>query len=426
MYSSDAPVESPHVSRREPGITGGAPSRTSDKEVLALTPRPRRAGTPAELLALQRTAGNHAVGRVLRKRKRPDPKPVADLERLRVLSAAATARRDLLASYLKTARDDLARFRARFREVNARNEAAYATYKATLKSMNASIDTEQFIINQVFSMVNNVTLGALGNALQEAKRISAAVNLYAGSAVNTAAGNLTPQIPKAEISDEVNPALRRADGLQKLDDLNATVLGIAADGLVPVSEPMKLAEKLIAEVRVASARGKRELTDAEVRKGVAELEGYQERGASFVTAVLAAHQQLDKLRGLFNRSPFPSERRCEQDIWITWMSHQDPGWGFPRWTSVLGRPELHARLIAVGLATYDIGFTPGQPESARGGRLGVATKGLTDRPLPNGQVISKDPAHWLKDASLNELPRVGQYWASVFLGAEPPYIGKEY
>jgi hypothetical protein len=392
-------------------------------------PLPQRTGTRAELLAVQRTAGNRAVGQLLRRQRRrtgPVHKPLADMDRLRTLATAAKARRDLLANFVKTARDDLARYRERFREVNTRYEAAYATYKTTIKNMNASIDSEQFIINQVFSMVNNLTIGALGNALQEAKLISAAVNLYAGSAVNTAAGNLTPQIPKGEISDDVNPALRRADGLQKLDDLNATVLTIAADAIVPVSEPMQLAEKLMAEVRVAAAGGKRVLTDEEVREGVASLEGYEERGRGFVTAVLTAHQQLDKLRALFNRSPVPTQRRCEQDIWITWMTHQDPGWGFNRWTSVLGRPELHTRLIAVGLATYDIGFQAGQDESMRGGRLGVATHGLTDRPLPNGQIANKDAAHWLRDASLNELPRVAQYWASVFLGGEPPYIDKEY
>jgi hypothetical protein len=293
--------------------------------------------------------------------------------------------------------------------------------------MNASIDSEQFVVNQVFSFVNNVTVGALGNALQSAKMISASVNLYAGSAVNTATGNLAPQIPKAAISDDVNPALRRADGLQKLDDLNATVLGIAADAIVPVSEPLQLAEKLMAEVRVATARGKRELTDDEVRQGVARLEAYEERGGRFVATVLKAHQELDKLRGLFNRSPSPSQRRCEQDIWITWMSHQDPGWGPARWASVLGRPDLHARLIALGLATYDIGFQPGQPAHMKGGRLGVATRGFTDRVVPGGHIINRDSPTWLRDASLNELPRVGQYWVSVFLGAEPPpYHEKEY
>ena len=254
-------------------------------------------GPAAQILELQRTVGNRAVTQLLsRKRDRPEPKPLADMNRLRALATAAKGRRDMLANYLKTARDDLGRYRAKFRLINERYEAAYKKYKETIKSVNASIDSEQFVVNQVFSLVNNVTVGALGNALQSAKVISAGVNLYAGSAINTATGNLAPQIPKAEVSDDVNPALRRADGLQKLDDLNATVLGIAADAIVPVSEPMQLAEKLMAEVRVATARGKRELTDDEVRKGVADLEGYEKRGDKFMVAVLTAHQGLDKLR----------------------------------------------------------------------------------------------------------------------------------
>ena len=54
---------------------------------------------------------------------------------------------------------------------------------------------------------------------------------------------------------------------------------------------------------------------------------------------------------------------------------------------MLGRPELHIRLIAVGLATREIGLTPPVEKSERGGQLGVATNGMTDRVLPGGQII---------------------------------------
>ena len=84
-----------------------------------------------------------------------------------------------------------------------------------------------------------------------------------------------------------------------------------------VSEPMELAQKLIAEVRVDTARGKRELSDEQFKQELARLEGYESRGVDFIVAALRGHQQLDKLRALFNRSPFPSLRQCEQDIWIT-------------------------------------------------------------------------------------------------------------
>lgn len=378
----------------------------------------------AAVLALQQTAGNRATTRFLSRQPHTVHKPLADIVRLRTLAEHAKDRRDLLASYIKAARDDLKRYRDRFREVDKRYTAAYEMYKGTLKTMNASADTEQFIVNQVFSLLNNLTVGTLGNALQEAKLVGAATNLYGGAAVNTAIGNLAPQIPKAEVSEELNPALHRAEGLQMLDDLNAIVLSIAADGMMPVTEPMELAQKLIAEVRVDTARGKRELSDEQFKQELARLEGYESRGVDFIVAALRGHQQLDKLRALFNRSPFPSQRQCEQDIWITWMSHQDPGWGFNRWTSVLGRPELHNRLIAVGLATRDIGLTPPVDKSENGGRLGVATNGMTDR-VVHGQIMSKDPAHWLRDASLNELKYVAQYWSSVFLASEPPPYANE-
>ena len=91
---------------------------------------------------------------------------------------------------------------------------------------------------------------------------------------------------------------------------------------------------------------------------------------------------------------------------------------------MLGRPELHNRLIAVGLATRDIGLTPPVEKDENGGRLGVATNGMTDR-VVNGQIMSRDPAHWLRDASLNELKYVAQYWSSVFLASEPPPYANE-
>ncbi len=92
---------------------------------------------------------------------------------------------------------------------------------------------------------------------------------------------------------------------------------------------------------------------------------------------------------------------------------------------MLGRPELHDRLIAVGLATREIGLTPPVEKSERGGQLGVATNGMTDRVLPGGQIMSRDAAHWLRDASLNELKYVAQYWSSVFLASEPPPYANE-
>ena len=174
------------------------------------------------MLALQQTAGNRTTTtRLLSRQPHTVHKPLADLARLRTLAEHAKDRRDLLAGLFKAARDDLKRYRERFREVDKRYTAAYEIYKGTLKTMNAAADTEQFIVNQVFSMLNNLTVGTLGNALQEAEHIGAAMNLYAGAAVNTAIGNLAPQIPKAEVSEELNPALHRAEGLQLLDDLNA-------------------------------------------------------------------------------------------------------------------------------------------------------------------------------------------------------------
>jgi hypothetical protein len=53
------------------------------------------------------------------------------------------------------------------------------------------------------------------------------------------------------------------------------VLSIAADAMVPVSEPMQLAQKLIAEVWVDTARGKRELSDEQFRQELARLEDYE-------------------------------------------------------------------------------------------------------------------------------------------------------
>ncbi len=136
-------------------------------------------GSPAAaVLALQQTAGNRATTRFLSRQPHTVHKPLADIVRLRTLAEHAKDRRDLLASYIKAARDDLKRYRERFREVDKRYTAAYEMYKGTLKTMNASADTEQFIVNQVFSLLNNLTVGTLGNALQEAKLVGAATNLY--------------------------------------------------------------------------------------------------------------------------------------------------------------------------------------------------------------------------------------------------------
>jgi hypothetical protein len=409
-------------------MDSSASYRSADSDALPQPP------DVTEILGLQRTAGNRAVtelvgGGVPRTlarraptRKKRTRTPPADIGHVRELASHAGERVDSLEAFLKRAKEDLKTYRSRFAHVsNQHYRDAYESYKKVIKEMNKSADTEQFLVNNIFSFVSNVGIGALGNALQEAKRIGAAVNLYGGSAVNTGTGNLTPQIQKAEISENLNPAVHQARGLQKLDDLNAVVLEIAATSVGPLSRPVKLAEQLIAELRVASAGGKRELSDEQVRQGVAELEGYDTRGRQLMEVIGRTNGHLDKLMELFNRSPFPSRRHCEQDIWISWMSHQGPGW-----RSVLFRDELHERLIFLGLATEDIGFEPGQPDTLKGGRLGVATRGLTDRVGPGGHIWNKDAATWLRDASLNELKYVAQYWSSIFLDSEPPYLGKEY
>jgi len=393
-------------------------------------------GSAQAVLALQRMAGNRAVSDLVSKRgyerqvarqallRSPQEEELAALE---TQKAGFLRRRDKLQKFVGTAQKDIEAYRKKFRWVNGSYTEAYKAFKDVLTKMNASIDSEQKIVNLMYSMANNVAIGALGNALQEAKKISQAINLWGGSAVNTGTGLGSPEIPKAAVTEELHPALRVSAGLQKLDELNETVLSILANTLFPIYEPTRVVEEVIGETRVAEAKGKRKLTDAELADRKKQLAKFDEQGGTLEPVLDKVLQELDNTRAVFYKSPWPTLRRAEQDIWIMWMSQQKPigTWGVVRW-SVLGRPELHDRLIELGLATRHIWAKPNPPKELSGGRLGAATEGIRMEAV-NGQLVDISGPEMLSIGAQTQAPFVARYWASVFLSGLPPAdAGKEW
>ena len=184
---------------------------------------------------------------------------------VRRLGDRFSSRNKELGGFLRSTVQDINGYRERFKFIGSGSyEGGYDIFKVVIGQMNAQADSQQQIINLAFSFASNVAIGALGNSLQAAEKIGAAMNLYGGSAVNTASGLATPEIEKATIGDDLHPAIKTAQGLQKLDELSQAVSPIAARGVDLLLEPAKLAERLAGEVRYAAAGGAREMTDDQV------------------------------------------------------------------------------------------------------------------------------------------------------------------
>lgn len=347
--------------------------------------------------------------------RRPKGATLPAVTDLRGLGDRFSSRNKDLGGFLRSTVDDIKGYRERFKFISGSYEGGYNIFKVVIGQMNAQADSEQQIINLAFSFASNVAIGALGNSLQAANKISAAMNLYGGSAVNTATGLATPEIEKATIADDLHPAIKTAQGLQKLDELSQAVLPIAARGVDLLLEPAKLAERLAGEVRVAAAGGAREMTDDQVNEKYKELQEQDKKAAQLAAAVQDAVATFGTLRQAHWKAPWLDMMRCERDIWILWISRQNVAKYGMYYFGPLGRSQLHKHMIDIGLATEYIGTTPEEVQDPRytGGELGAATKGLYK--VINGQYVKRDGPQMLKDGAVARAPEVGKRWSIAML-----------
>lgn len=331
------------------------------------------------------------------------------------------ARQAELAGLLEAAKLDIGNVRNYFKLVNGVYDRSYGHYQLVLNQANAAADSQQVWVDLVVGVATGLAVGALFEATLAAKAAQLSVELLSEAAaeavegvvgLGTKATGIT-EIPKAQVSDELNPAWKQVAALQKLDELNQAVVQLAIPGTYLYSSPLMLGERLSGEIRVAEAGGTRNMTDAEVRAAFDKLKTFDQQSAQNQVSVKAAKEKFDCLRQSYSSKQQPPDLGVEQDIWIPWIAKQDPI-GNVFFGSILSNKVIANHLVDIQLAA----------RGAPGGRLNADISGsrvrdtyadpITGEPKSASPTM-ETPSTQLRDGASNELPMVKLHWREIFL-----------
>lgn len=291
-------------------------------------------------------------------------------------------------TFLKTAGDFITGFRQKTTWVNGAYSLAYDHHTTLVKVLAADDANRAVIANLVVGLGLNLATGGLAEVLEEAEMIGHAAAFWGDQISNTAVGVVgAPNIPVAAVSAETNPAFKELMGLQKLDELNRAVLPVAIDGsrnlLTMMAEVGDLSDALNASTNDPKAMGKDDFT-----RRFSVLQRNFQLVPQIVPTLDKVAASFVQLWATFFKSPWPDDRRSEQDIWIVWITSQvtsPESWSAAAWGSTLENYKLTNHLQDIGV--YD--------------RLGI---------------VKSRTADWqLKAAANRQLADIAKYWASAFL-----------
>ena len=177
-------------------------------------------------------------------------------------------------------------------------------------------------------------------------------------------------------------------GLRTLDQLHEVILPLATTGsrnlLSVMTEAGDLTEALDAD--------KPAIAKADFATRMAKLQKSFDLLPQSTPTFDKAMATFADLWATFYKSPWPDDRRSEQDIWIAWLSTQvtsNESWSAAAFGSTAENYKLTDHLADIGVSGKE----------TAGGRLGVSAK----------------PDWKLKAAAQAQVPEVAKYWASVFL-----------
>jgi hypothetical protein len=156
----------------------------------------------------------------------------------------------------------------------------------------------------------------------------------------------------------MHPAIKQLQGLQQIDRMSTMVLGMGARAPQIYADTAVAAERLVGELRVREANGKREANDQQVTSLADQLRQLDTEAQPLDQQLKEAQAKLDVVRDMAGRD-LPSEPRVEFDLWIVWIAAltDTTGWGPAR---ALNNSKLEQHFM-------DIKF---DDEMGLGGRLG--------------------------------------------------------
>jgi hypothetical protein len=348
------------------------------------------------------------------------PTAVADLKDLpprndiELMGVRLKARQTDFATFLGDAKDDVKNIKGYFKWVTEVYDRSYGHYNLVLQQANGQAETQQAVVDLLFGvaigvgigMISEVTLGAwAANTAYELLAEAAAEGVEGGVGYGAGLAGVKPEIAKAKVSDELNPAFKQIQALQQLDQLNTAVLGMSIPGPLVYSNPIVQSERLSAELRVAEAHGERRMSDDDIRQAYLKLMHFDVQSIQMENIIKEQRGKFDALRAAYTGKQAPSDERSEQDIWILWLEKQNPvgSWG-GMFASIVGNKLILNHLADIGLAA----------RGTKGGRLNADIEYHNPTLEPGHD--DDDTAAWqIVSGAKAAAPGVPAYWADVFL-----------
>lgn len=387
---------------------------------------PAGGGGVSETLFVQRAPGDDAGGAKTPgipsfKQMNTPPATGAALKDLpsrndiELMGVRLKARQTDFATFLNAAKDDVNNVRNYFKWVTDVYDQTYGIYALVIKQADAQAETQQMVVDLIFGVAAGVGIGVLSEVTLGAAAANTAFEILAEVAAEGVEGGVglvagisgAKEVPRAKVSEGLNPAFKQVQALQKLDELNTTVLGMSIPGPLVYGNPIVQSERLSAELRVAEAGGERRMSDNDIRLAYLKLMRFDVQSIQMENTIKMQQGKFDALRKAYMGKQAPSWQRTEQDIWITWIAEQDAG-GSLFSASILENRLIDRHLVDLGLAML----------GSRGGRLNADTGivNIAITPLDAPRVPHQLPtAIQLKSGAAALQKEVLEFWKDVFL-----------
>jgi hypothetical protein len=317
---------------------------------------------------------------------------------------------DLL-SFLTEAKTDIENIRKYFEWVNGVYTRCYDHYKLVLDQVKAELETAQKWFDFIFGLVVGVSIGLMSEALFVAEGAALFLELVVevGAEITEGLiGLIKPDIPKPKLLNSLAPEFKQVQSLQILDRLNTVVLKMAIPGTFTYTDPIVQCERLSAELRIIETHKKnaaRRIPDADIRTMYLKLMLFDLRTKMAETEIDKSKKEFDLLRVLYTGKAAPSDQRCEQDIWIPWIAHQDINTFF---APVIFNEQIRHHLVDIGLVGWE----------GKGGRLNIKVGDLRSslfEPSAGELIEKQDIVNDMHNASVAEAALLPNYWQDVFL-----------
>lgn len=307
--------------------------------------------------------------------------------------------------FLEAAMTDISNIRNYFKWVNDVYNRCYGHYTLLMQQAKQQVEAQDKWVDLVADVGVGLAVGALAEVvipLEEAQKVYIVLRDIGSETGAGLIGMATKTDSDAfNIPLDLNPAFKKLAAFQQLDKINTLVLGMAVPGASLYTDPIRDAEHISAELRVAEAGGQRRWSDEEIQEMYLGLLRFEVTSLQLAEHLHEVEGKFDALRKAYMGKKAPTDQRCEQDIWIPWIAEQNPtGRGFWSSGSVLNEKIFLNHFMDIGLVD----------------RLGVYTEdtGAADGTLESDEEPELT-ASLLIDASKAELQGLHAYWNDVFL-----------